>query len=73
MSQNHPLCGWFFIWIRCCKSLKKQFKVDDIIETINHIAAVRCVVDNIQAPITQGLVQKLHKLLTYGQVSAKVH
>ena len=41
-------------------------KVDDIIETINHIAAVRCIVDNIQAPITQGLVQKLHKLLTYG-------
>ena len=41
-------------------------KVDDIIETINHIAAVRYIVDNIQATITQSLVLKLHKLLTYG-------
>ena len=41
-------------------------KVDDIIETINHFAAVRYVVDNISAPLTQAFSKKLHHILTYG-------
>lgn len=41
-------------------------KVDDIIETINHFAAVRFVVDNIAGPITQVLIKRIHKILTYG-------
>ena len=41
-------------------------KVDDIIETINHFAAVRYVVDNISAPLTQAFIKKLHHILTYG-------
>ena len=41
-------------------------KVDDIIETINHFAAVRYIVDNITAPLTQTFVKKLHHILTYG-------
>ena len=41
-------------------------KVDDIIETINHFAAARYVVDNISAPLTQAIFKKLHHILTYG-------
>ena len=41
-------------------------KVDDIIEVINHFTAVRYLVDNITAPISQVLIKKLHRLLTYG-------
>ena len=41
-------------------------KVDDIIETINHFSAVRYVVDNISAPLTQAFIKKLHHILTYG-------
>ena len=41
-------------------------KVDDIIETVNHFAAVRYVVDNISAPLTHTLIKKLHHILTYG-------
>jgi len=41
-------------------------KVDDIIETINHFAAVRYIVDNISASLTQAFIKKLHHILTYG-------
>lgn len=41
-------------------------KVDDIIETINHFAAVRFIIDNIAVPITQSLIKRTHKILTYG-------
>ena len=41
-------------------------KVDDIIETINHFAAVRFIVDNISAPLTQAFIKNLHHILTYG-------
>lgn len=41
-------------------------KVDDIIETINHFAAIRYIVDNIAAPLTQTFVKKLHHILTFG-------
>ena len=41
-------------------------KVDDIIETINHFAAVRYIVDNISTPLTQTFLKKLHHILTYG-------
>ena len=41
-------------------------KVDDIIETINHFSAVKYIVDNITAPVSQALIKKLHRLLTYG-------
>ena len=41
-------------------------KVDDIIETVNHFAAVRFVIDNITEPLTGVMIQKLHHILTYG-------
>lgn len=41
-------------------------KVDDIIETINHFSAVRYIVDNITAPVSQTLIKKIHRILTYG-------
>ena len=41
-------------------------KVDDIIETINHFATIRYIVDNISAPLTQAFIKKLHHILTYG-------
>ena len=41
-------------------------KVDDIIETINHFAAIRYMIDNIPTPLSQTLIKKLHYLLTYG-------
>ena len=41
-------------------------KVDDIIETINHFAAVRFVIDNITEPLTGVMIRKLHHILTYG-------
>ena len=44
----------------------EPIKVDDIIETINHFAAVRYIVDNISAPLTQSFIKKLHHILTYG-------
>ena len=41
-------------------------KVDDIIETVNHFAAVRFVIDNISEPLTGVMIRKLHHILTYG-------
>ena len=41
-------------------------KVDDLIETINHFAAVRYIVDNISTPLSQTFLKKLHHILTYG-------
>lgn len=41
-------------------------KVDDIIEAINHFAAVRYIVDHIAAPLSQTFIKKLHHILTYG-------
>ena len=44
----------------------ESVKVNDIIETINHFAAVRFVVDNITTPLTQTFIKKLHSVLTHG-------
>lgn len=44
----------------------EPMKVDDIIETINHFAAVRYIVDNISTPLSQSFIKKLHYTLTYG-------
>jgi len=44
----------------------EPMKVDDIIETINHFATVRYIVDNISTPLSQSLIKKLHYTLTYG-------
>lgn len=41
-------------------------KVDDIIETVNHFASVRFVIDNITEPLTGVMIRKLHHILTYG-------
>ena len=41
-------------------------KVDDIIETVNHFAAVRYVIDNITSPMTAVFIKRLHHILTYG-------
>ena len=46
----------------------EPMKVDDIIETINHFSCVQYVVDNITAPLTQSFTNKLHYLLTYGNI-----
>lgn len=44
-------------------------KVDDIIETVNHFAAMRYVVDNLASPLSQTFIKKLHHTLTYGTYS----
>ena len=41
-------------------------KVDDIIETVNHFAAVRYVIDNITSPMTAVFIERMHHILTYG-------
>ena len=44
----------------------EPMKVDDIIETINHFACVRFLVEQITAPLTPELIKRLHKILYYG-------
>ena len=44
----------------------EPMKVDDIIETINHFACVRFLVEQITAPLTQDFIKRLHKMLYYG-------
>lgn len=44
----------------------EPMKADDIIETINHFACVRFLVEQITAPLTQEFIKRLHKLLYYG-------
>ncbi len=40
-------------------------KVDDIIETINHFAATRYMIEHIASPLTQTYIKLLHTFLTY--------
>lgn len=44
----------------------EPMKVDDVIETINHFACVRFMVEQITAPLTQEFIKRLHKMLYYG-------
>jgi Fic family protein len=44
----------------------EPMKVDDLIETINHFACVRLLVEQITAPLTQDFIKRLHKMLYYG-------
>lgn len=44
----------------------EPMKVDDLIETINHFACVRMVVDNIQEPLSIDFIRRLHHTLYYG-------
>ena len=46
-------------------------KVDDIIEIINHFAAMKYIVENIASPISVDMIKKLHWLLTYGTYSVR--
>lgn len=41
-------------------------KVDDIIETVNHFRCVDCVIDHATAPLTEGFIKQLHKILKSG-------
>lgn len=44
----------------------EPMKVDDIIETINHFACVRFLVEQITSPLTQEFIKRLHKIMYYG-------
>lgn len=44
----------------------EPMKADDIIETINHFACIRYLVEQISAPLTQELIKRLHKMMYYG-------
>lgn len=44
----------------------EPMKVDDIIETINHFACVRMIIDNIQKPLTPEFIKSIHAELYYG-------
>lgn len=44
----------------------EPMKVDDIIETINHFACVRLLVEQITSPLTQEFIKRLHKIMYYG-------
>ncbi len=46
-------------------------KVDDIIEIVNHFAAMKFLVENINEPITLDMIQNIHSLLTYGTYAAR--
>lgn len=48
-------------------------KVDDIIEIVNHFAAMKYLVENILEPLSLELIQKVHLLLTYGTTADRQH
>lgn len=41
-------------------------KVDDIIETVNHFRCVDFIIDHALAPLSEGIIKQLHKLLKSG-------
>jgi Fic family protein len=44
----------------------EPMKVDDLIETINHFACVRMVIEKMTEPLTSEFIKKLHHALYYG-------
>lgn len=46
----------------------EPLKVSDLVEAMNHCACIDYVLDHIQEPLTQKLVQHLHYLLMFGTV-----
>lgn len=51
----------------------EPIKVDDIIEIVNHFAAMKYLVENIFEPLSLELIQKVHSLLTYGTTADRQH
>ncbi len=41
-------------------------KVDDIIETVNHFRCVDFIIDHAFAPLSEGIIKQLHKILKSG-------
>lgn len=46
----------------------EPLKVSDLVEAMNHCACIDYVLDHIQEPLTQKMVQHLHYLLMFGTV-----
>ena len=46
----------------------EPMKVSDLVEAMNHCACIDYILDHIQEPLTQKLVQHLHYLLMFGTV-----
>lgn len=46
----------------------EPLKVSDLVEAMNHCACIDYILDHIQEPLTQKLVQHLHYLLMFGTV-----
>ena len=44
----------------------EPMKVDDLIETINHFACVRMVIENMTEALTPEFIKKIHYMLYYG-------
>ncbi len=44
----------------------EAMKVDDAIEAVNHIACVKLIIDQLEAPLTQEFIKRLHTTLFYG-------
>lgn len=45
-------------------------RVDDIIETSNHFRAVDYIIDNAEAPLSEGMLKELHRILKTGTTDA---
>lgn len=46
--------------------------VDDVIETANHFACIRYVLDHVYDPLTESLIKELHRLLKSGTRDASL-
>jgi hypothetical protein len=44
----------------------EAMKIDDAIEAVNHFACVRMIVEQLENPITQDFIKRLHTMLYYG-------
>ena len=49
----------------------EPLKVSDLVEAMNHCACIDYILDHIQEPLTQKLVQHLHYLLMFGTVDQR--
>lgn len=50
----------------------KGVPVDDVIETANHFACIRYVLDHVFDPLSEGLIKELHRILKTGTHDASL-
>lgn len=50
----------------------KGVHVDDIVETVNHFACIRFVIDHVYDPLSESLIKNLHRILKSGTKDASL-